>query len=1281
MAEPAAGFVFVSAGLLSPRIVSEAISDSPKSAQFSPAGFSLNGYVPTAAILSTDIETAFDLAAERYDSTNSLWAEMTASDLRERWLIPFLKLLGFEPVYQRSHLQPSPDDRRTFGITHLGGAPEGIPMVLNSSPLDRSHEMLQEFLNLSPQYKWGLASDGRELRILRDFHHSRLKAFVGFDLVGIFESRDFPAFRALYRLSHASRFVADGPIEALFQESRREGVQVGRDLQPQIRTAIEALGTGLLTPELKQRCSDGAAARAFYRELLLVVYRMLFMLFAEQRAMLPPEGIYPQTYSLIRLRGLAERHVPDSQHEDLWEGLKASFRMLSQGSEAAGLFPYNGRLFAEDETPIGTAGRCANRYVLRAIQALTSIQVDGIRQYVDFAHLGVEELGAVYESLLPYALRVTETPLIIDGRAIPAGGVYLDPVSTERSDLGAHYTRPELVDFVLEVSLDKLIAERLDRAGGDTSSRQRELLDIRVLDPACGSGAFLIGAIDRLAVALAAVRLGDIKPSEADVQVARRDVLQHCIYGVDKDIFAVELCKVALWIHCAVKDFPLTFLDHRIQHGDSLVGWPLLNVPTTIPSEAFEATSKDKDPSSRAFLRSARARNQDVLDGQASLGEALPRPEIEVDFPDLAAEDERVPADVARKAALYEAYLHSAEYMRWRRAADLWTAAFFWTPAIGDAPSTSDYWKALKNESHGDVAKRAEPVAGDFPAFHWPVRFPEIRARGGFDCILGNPPWEQIKLSETEWFAPWRPDIAELPSAPRRVAIERLRIEDPALYARWSRALAAESRLAEYMRKCGRYSPSGQEANTYLLFTELASRSLKPDGRAGLIVKTALAVDKGGLEVFHRLVGEGQVDELHDIVNGGPGQPGQIFSDVAEVERFSVVGMRGPSGDSGFEASVMNWSIEEARTRPRQGFTQEILKTLAPRTGTLTSFRTPGQLNVALDIYRRLPTLDFEDGGANPWGLKHTALFHSSGDQELFLRREDLENDDWTLETDKVFRKKRRPEEARGQLDLISSSRQIELSSFAADEECWPIYEGQLANRYDHRAKTYEGYIGPNKYGRKPAIPICSDMQKADPTFEVEPRYWMRSEIAVKRLDATVGDRALLGFRDIGAPWTNRRSAKGALLPRYPATHACPVLGIPRPRALEFVAVFNSTVFDFLCRGHMPGAHVSLTWMLSQIASPGPGLDPRLSEGARRLSLTSVKVARLFDANPHIWDPAERYLVDVEIDATVACAYGITRPQYEVVLDSFEVMAREQIRTQGTYKFKEDCLAAYDRVD
>jgi hypothetical protein len=1287
MPDAAAGFVYASAGLLSPRVLSEALSDVPRSAQFAAGTFAPpRGRPPSQADQASNIETAFSLATDRFDAVREGLDALGVADLRERWLLPLLHLLDFDPQYQRAHLPANPEDRRSFAISHLGWQDEEAPPLVLDRDLDRAHDELQEFLVRSAEHTWGLASDGVELRILRDFHHSRLKAFVAFDLAGLFEARDFAAFRALYRLAHASRFVrsesGDTPLEGLFKESVREGVQVGRDLQPQIRTAIEALGTGLLTPALAETLGDGVVARRFYAELLRVVYRMLFMLFAEQRRMLPPDGVFADTYSLTRLRDLAERGQSDPRHEDLWEGLKASFRLLQSGSQAAGVFAYDGRLFEERETPIATAGSIANRHVLRAVKALTTVEIGGLRQYVDYAHLGVEELGAVYESLLPYALRLTVTPLrTTDGHTVPGGSVYLDPVSTERADLGAHYTRPELVDFVLELSLDRLIAERLQAAAVDHEAREAALLGIRVLDPACGSGAFLVGAIDRLAAALAAEREGVAKPTERGLQDARRDVLQHCIYGVDKDLFAVELCKVALWIHCAVKELPLTFLDHRIQHGDSLVGWPLLDIPAEIPEAAFDAPS-GANREVRLFLASAQRHNEMVLAGQGELYEPPPMPRLVVDFPDLAAEEERIPSDVARKAELLEEYMKSATYERWRRAADVWTAAFFWGPASGPPPTTQDYRLALGDDVAGGLADAASAITDAFPAFHWALRFHGVRETGGFDCILGNPPWEQFENREDEWFAIRAPEVASLAGARRKAAIEALATDDPELFSQWQIAAMANVRLAEYSRNCGRYTAPGGKANTYLLFTELAARMLQRGGRAGLIVKTALAVDNGPQAVFQRLLESGQVEELHDIVNGGPTGTDLVFTGVDAKERFAVVALRGQREPNGFEATLMNWNVTEATTRPRQHFTPEMLSALNPHTRSLTSFRRAAELEVALAIHRRLPILDFEDGGANPWGLKYATLFNSTTDSDKFHRREDLEGEGWVLGDDKIFRLEQGTGGSGGQLALPALERadQLDLPTTGAITECCPVYEGQLAHRYDHRAKTYEGYLGRNKYGHAPGIPQPTGQQQADPCFEIEPRYWMARDVAERRIRQAVGDRMTLGFRDVGAPWRNQRSAKAALLPRYPVTDTLPVLGVEEAVALEFTALFNSTPFDFLVRGHMPGAHVKTTWMLSQVAAPVPGLDRRIGEAARKLSLTSYAVARLFNTEPHPWDPEERYALDVAVDAMVAHAYGLTKAHYEIILDSFEVMAREQIRVYGHYKFKEDCLDAYDHV-
>ncbi|GIW72670.1 MAG: hypothetical protein KatS3mg102_2212 [Planctomycetota bacterium] len=1296
MAEPLE-FVHASGGLLARAVLADAMADVPKSDLFRPAAFAYPGRKaePPAAHAETE-QTVFSLARERYEAVAPRLDQMPVGELRERWLIPLLLLLDFEPVFQRAHLS-SEDGRDRFAISHLGWSGEGAPPVLLvREELDAAagrgrrspHEELQAYLNRAPAL-WGIVANGRRLRILRDFHHEHVKAFVGFDLDAIFETGDFPSFRALYRLAHRSRFVpVPGdeeqrlPLEILFEQSREQGIEIGRELQRQVRVAIEALAEGLFDAELRALLDDPKEARALYHELLLIVYRLLFLLFAEQRKMLPAGGIYAETYSVTSLVRLAEGRHPDPRHKDLWEGLKVTFRMLHDGAPEAGVFPYNGQLFDPRRTERLTQRTCENKRLLDAIGALTHVRAGGVRQRVNYAELGVEELGSVYESLLNETLVRAHRPLEHEGRVVPAGGIYLAPLTTERKDLGAFYTPPELVDFALSVSLDRLIAERLERAGGDPAARERALLDLRVCDPACGSGAFLVGAVDRLALALATERCGGQKPTEEALRRARRDVLRHSIYGVDKDAFAVELCKVALWIHCAVPDLPLSFLDHRIQHGDSLVGWPLLDIPTEIPEGAYTVPSKvnnsrrAEDRRLKAFLRVAAERNREALAGQLELGRTPPMLDVRVDFPAILEEDERVPADVEKKEAAYRAFLASEAYRRFEAAANLWAASFFWSPDAGaEAPTAAHYRRALAGEVDPRQAEAARALLEEFPAFHWPLRFPEIRARGGFDAIVGNPPWEQVKLHEQEWFAPHRPDIARMTTAARRRAIEALRQEDPGLYRRWRLAEVAYQRMAEFMRHSGRYTASGHEPNTYLLFAETAADMIREDGRAGILVKSALALDKSASALFSKLVEAGQVEEFQDILNG-VGKVGVRYFPTVHLEtRFAVVGLRGARSDIEFAATLMNWNVDEAATRPRQRFDPGKLAILNPKTRTLTSFRKPEELAIALELHRRWPILDFENGGENPWGLGYCTLFNSTTASRHFFKREDLEARGWVLGPDKVFRLpagRAAAAAAEGQGDLFADP--------TSDTEALPLYEGQLMNRYDHRARTYEGYAGKNKYGRKPHIPHTTDVQKADPAFEIEPRYWMLRGVAETRLREKVGDRIMIAFRDNVSVASNQRCAKGAVLPRVPATETIRIFLLGRETVLEFLGLFNATLFDFLVRGHMPGMHVALVWMLAQIPAPPPGLDPRIADHARRLSLTSHSVARLFGAEPHRWDPEERYRLDVELDALVAHAYGVTRAQYATILDSFEVMARVQTRRHGRYKFKHDCLEAYRRL-
>ncbi|MBY0308597.1 MAG: hypothetical protein K2Q09_07635, partial [Phycisphaerales bacterium] len=637
-------------------------------------------------------------------------------------------------------------------------------------------------------------------------------------------------------------------------------------------------------------------------------------------------------------------------------------------------------------------------------------------------------------------------------------------------------------------------------------------------------------------------------------------------------------------------DLPLTFLDHRIQCGNSLVGWALGAVPPEIPAEAYQTKGKTPgDPATKEICASARARNAAALAGQGDLlTGAVPEPDVRLDHPALWREEERVPADIARKAAAYADYLRSLPYRLWDAAADLWLASFFWTGDFGDlAPITTDYHTALRQpECHRegtlddaaaerwlatDMVAQAGRLADQLNAFHWPLRFPEIAERGGFDYVTGNPPWEVVKLNEQEWFATRDATIAATAGDARKRLIADLPRTNPPLAAAWRTASAAKAREADFMRHSGRYARSGNEPNTYLLFAETDARHTRPDGRAGVIVKSSLGIDKGGQGVLRELIDRGRVEGFYDIVNGGRGQR-VIFTSIAEVERFAVLVLGPDRPDApGVAASMMNWSIEEAREREPVIASRDDLRTLNPVTLTLPSFREPEHWRIALRLHAAHPTLDFDRPTAaerangrpqptNPWGLRYATLFHSSGAAEHFLKREDLEADGWILGEDMIFRRD--------------------------GDEALPLYEGQLANRYDHRARTYAGFPIKKKYGRKPAIRFTTDDEKSNPAFEIEPRYWVARTAADERLNEVLGDMKPVGFRDVGATWTNRRSARAALIPRFPATHKLPVFGTDDDRTFEFVALFNSTPFDFLIRGKMPGGSVALTWMLSQVPAP-----------------------------------------------------------------------------------------------
>ncbi|HEY3788086.1 MAG TPA: N-6 DNA methylase, partial [Urbifossiella sp.] len=681
---------------------------------------------------------------------------------------------------------------------------------------------------------------------------------------------------------------------------------------------------------------------------------------------------------------------------------------------------------------------------------------------VNYAALDVEELGSVYESLL-------EFHPAIDRDTIPPRFQLL--FGSERKSTGSYYTPPELVAELIRSALDPVIRDRLEKAPKD---RAAALLGIRVCDPACGSGHFLLAAARRLGKELARARTGEDEPAPERVREAVRDAIAHCIYGVDKNPLAVDLCRVALWLegHAAAK--PLTFLDHRVRCGDALVGVFDLNVlKEGIPEKAFEPLEGDDKPFARGLKKQNRDDAKDLiwLKGLESPVAALTAPSRELD---TIADDS--PQLIRQKKRLFESRTVSPLWRKEKLACDLWTAAFFQPLKTENAKRaiTSAHVSDCLSGRHPVpeiVEEQAATISRRQRFFHWPLEFPEVFSDGGFDAILSNPPWERVKLQEQEFFGVRDAKIATAPNkAARTRLIKELPASNPELHQEFSLALRAASAGSAFMRHGGRFPLAGRgDINTYAVFAELASKGIRNIGGAGMILPTGIATDDTTKILFGSFVGSGRLLEMTGYENEE-----FIFPAVHHAFKFCTLTI---GGLNSVEKSRIAFYIRKfAQLNEGHRFFSMEKKDfwlLNPNTGNCPIFRTQADAELTKAIYRRVPIL-WKEGTAetpeeNPWRLSFKTLFHMANDSHLFKTADDLRGDGFKL---------------RGNIYEKDESRFL------------PLYEAKMLHQFDHRFSTYDG--ATEKQLNVGILPQPTAEQKRDPNFVVQPRYWV-AEADVKK--------------------------------------------------------------------------------------------------------------------------------------------------------------------------------------
>jgi len=1291
----------------------------------------------TARKFEEKVASVWEWCKERWDEIAPVLEDFSISDLRRRWIGPFFEKLGYKPVYQpRNEVIRGPTKEQSVSIhlSHRGWGSSEAPRIHTVLPTDyfdaptesdrnkqSPHDAMQRFLVLSPDVIWGIVSNGKQLRLLRKYYHEYSRGYVEFDLENILADRNFSEFRLMYMLIHASRFRPrkDKPMlmESFFERSRSTGVKIGEKLRDNFKEALEILGNDLLSESEKRGLEDEPEeVAALYAEMLRYFYRIVFILYAEQRGMLPGAGtLYSREYSITRLRTMAEMPIHADAYVDLWRGLQRTFGLVERGCDALGVTAYNGDLFDSQKTPRLNELACRNDTLLHVIRLLTTTEEEGVRQRISFIDIDVEEIGAVYESLLDYKAIILSEPRVIAGETFLPHRFVLIPQSLERKTTGSYYTDKRLVSLLLKTALVPVVDEKLREVGkayGDTNSIEcrnakiEALLDLKVCDPACGGGTFLIAALDYLGKRVAQLQSGFEEPTENQLREARRLVLQHCIYGVDRNPLAVELAKISLWLHAFVQDKPLNFLDHHLKCGDSLIGARPYVLKHGIKEEAFEALPSQKSTGIPAEDKKVQNRLRKITRGwKGDIKKVVPivdfvetsdHKEYLEDFKQLSRLSENSPQEVATKAAYFKKIVSDRHYLYEQDICDAWVSSFFWPINVNDgrvAPTEPAFRDIVRGRGKENLKQEIKEIVEQHRFFHWDVKFPDVfeGKNSGFDCILTNPPWEVLAFNEREFFTGKALPIEEAETqALRRKAIKKLlkgSEKEKKLHDDYVEAWRAVKKTDRYLRNSGLFKLSAQGTlNTYALFIERCWDILSPSGRTGMVVPTGIATYYYMQDLFGALVEKHSLLSLFDFENRhklfpihrqfrfslltiGGGQ--QEVTDIPmafyclEPEEVQEVLELIPE-----EAKKIGPAIAQLPSEHRLfAFTIEDFKRLNPNTLTSPIFRTRRDAELTKHLYLQAPIFIKKDRSSgreltNPWGIRFLTMFHMSGDSEYFHTKERLE-----------------------EIGGIPVDKSNLGGPWKVENELYlPLYEGKMIWFYDHRYNSVVGTKGQQGTG----LPTTYSQHK-NHNYSPMPRYWVKKSETEARVPSNYSRKWFIGFRDVTNA-TNERTMVISIIPRTAIGHKLLSL-LSQKKAKKLAALLaniSSLILDYISRQKIGGSTSMSFFYIEQF----PIFEPRFYS-EELLDLIVPRVVELIytshdmkpfandgelGVEPSLWDEKRREYVKAELDAIYAHLYKVNRKDLEYIVETFPVLKRNEENRFGEYRTKRLVLEAYDRL-
>ena len=1171
--------------------------------------------------------------------------------------------------------------------------------------------------------RWGILTNGNVWRLYDHQKRPRSSAYFEAEIAPVLGQFDDDHLKLFFLLFNRRAFTLQGGATSTFIE---DALEEGRRYEERVAQDLSKVVFDDVFPKLAGALAQGTdASLAEVRDATLIfLYRLLFVLYAEDRGLLPVNDSRYDDYGLRkRVRDdVAERMERQDTFSaaatSYYDHLSTLFRLIDGGDASIGLPPYNGGLFSGDAAPLLERARVADNIIGHLVYAMSHSQSDltpgGSPRFVNYRDMSVQQLGSIYERLLERELS-----------RHPDGSVFVRLNPYARKDTGSFYTPQSLVDLILDRTLKPLAEERLrafkkraaelknDRR--PKSQRREELenldpaqavLNLKVLDPAMGSGHFLVTAVDYLTdyivdliesapavpdwldgeyasplVERIVVIQDGIKQRAreagwvlddahlTDQAVIRRMVLKQCIFGVDKNLLTVELAKVSLWLHSFTTGAPLSFLDHHLRHGDSLVG---LRVGDAIedlqrlggPSVSSAIQGFESAAAGMRFVEGlADANVAEVRESAAQFGrveEITAPPRAFMDF--LCGLRWMTAGLTKRARKAIESPLQNALDAPANDVFNLLANG----PADGDPPALTRLWREARS-----VADRERFI-------HWEATFPGVwsgwqntRPSGGFDAVIGNPPWDLIEHPVTEWFPSRGVDIQwPARSSERTRLIERLIEDGTDLAVQYVAIRNRAATLRAYVRGSGNYPLlSAGRINLYSLFVERAMSLIKPDGVVGLLTPSGIYADKPTARFFKMVSTNARLGGLFDFENRrlGTGLP-PFFPDVDSRFKFCALVFGGE--ERVFEKAECAFFLHDTETinDPDRCFAlaPTDFARVNPNTGTAPVFRSRSDADIVRRIYERHPVLVTRSHGEESmtWPLRHLrGMFNLTSDSQLFRTAVQLEGQGYFPVGGNRWRR--------------------------GDDQYLPHYQGRMIHQFDHRWKAVG--INPDST-HNPYVNINVTLQQhKDPNFLPEPQFY----VPASKVEPTVQESRSwsLGFRDVARP-TDMRTMIASIMPWVGSDLAIRLILLAGCESVADVlgpvlANFNCFAFDFVVRQKVQGTHVSW-YIVEQLPVIAPeDYDRRFGDSTARelvrdhvlrLTYTAHDMAPFardlgYDGAPFTWDEEERRHLRARLDALYFHLYGLDREDAGYVLDTFPIVRRQDEKESGSYRTREMVLA------